>query len=140
MNHERKEIISYRVLPTLCLIGARPGPLQPWTSRCGGASCRLVQLCSETDPAHRARLQKQFVEEEDRLGASAALLNNLDREIDMAIILVARQTALVVAMERHGRGNVKQARTLLYCLIDGQNLHERYRQQVLAAIEENRLL
>jgi len=98
------------------------------------------QLCSETDPAHRARLQKQLVEEEDRLGANAALLDNLDREIDRAIILVARQTALVVAMERDGSDNVKQARTLLYCLIDGQNLHERYRQQVLAAIEENRLL
>ena len=98
------------------------------------------QLCSETDPAHRARLQKQLVEEEDRLCANGALLDDLDREIDRAIILIARQTALVVAMERDGRGNVKQARTLLYCLIDGQNLHERYRQQVLAAIEENRLL
>jgi tagatose-1,6-bisphosphate aldolase len=73
---------------------------------------------SETDPAQRARLQKQFVEEEDRLGASAALLDDIEREIKKAVVLIARQTALVVAMERGGRDNVKQARTLLYCLID----------------------
>ena len=98
------------------------------------------ELCSETDLAQRARLQKQLVEEEDRLGASAALLDDIEREIKKAIILIARQTALVVAMERDGRGNVKQARTLLYCLMDGQKLHEWYRQQVMAAIEGNKLL
>ena len=95
---------------------------------------------SETDPAQRAQLQKQLVEEEDRLGASAALLDDVEREIKKAIVLIARQTALVVAMERDGSGNVQQARTLLYRLIDGQNLHERYRQQVMAAIEGNKLL
>jgi len=99
------------------------------------------ELCSETDLAQRARLQKQLVEEEDRLGASAALLDDIEREIKKAIILIARQTALVVAMERGGgSANVKQARTLLCCLIDGQILHERYRQQVMAAIEGNKLL
>src|SRR5215469_8287571 len=83
------------------------------------------QLVTETDPAHRARLQKQLVEEEDRLGANAALLDDVEREIDRAIILVARQTALVIAMERDERSGVVLARKLLHCLTDNQRLHER---------------
>ena len=67
-----------------------------------------------------------------------ALLDDIEREIDKAIILIARQTVLVAAMERDGRDGVQQARTLLNCLIDSQNLHERYRQKVLIAIEKDK--
>jgi len=97
------------------------------------------KLGSEIDPAEQARLQKQLVEEEDKLGARAALLDDVEREIDRAIILIARQTALVAAMERDGRGDLKRARTLLHRLIDGQNLHERYHERMLRALEANKV-
>ncbi len=98
------------------------------------------QLVSETDPALRARLTKQLIEEEDRLGANAALLDDVDREINRAIILVARQTALVISMERNGRSGAELARKLLGCLTDNQRLHERYREKLQIALGENGLL
>jgi len=96
------------------------------------------RLSSELDSARRAQLQKQLVEEEDKLGAHVALLDDVEREIKKAIVLIARQRALIAAMERDGRAGIQQARTLLNCLIDGQNLHQQYHQNVLIAIEKAR--
>ena len=96
------------------------------------------RLSSELDSARRAQLQKQLVEEEDKLGAHLALLDDVEREIKKAIVLIARQRALIVAMERDGRDGTQQARTLLNCLIDSQNLHQWYHQKTLIAIEKAR--
>jgi hypothetical protein len=86
------------------------------------------------------QLQKQLVEEEDKFGAHAALLDDVEREIKKAIVLIARQTALVTAIGRVAGTDLKQAKTLLHCLEDDQNLHERYYQKLLLAIEKDRLL
>jgi len=92
------------------------------------------ELCSETDPAQRARLQKLLVEEEDRLGSTVELLDDIEREMKKNDVLIARQTALVVSMERNGHIGVAEARTLLGCLTDVQALHERYHNMLLIAI------
>jgi hypothetical protein len=96
------------------------------------------RLSSELDSTQRAQLQKQLVEEEDKLGAHVALLDDVEREIKKAIVLIARQRALIAAMERHGRDGIQQARTLLNCLIDDQNWHQHYHQNILIAIEKAR--
>ena len=96
------------------------------------------RLSSELDSARRAQLQKQLVEEEDKLGAHAALLDDVEREIKKAIVLIARQRALIAAMERDGRNGLERAKTLLDCLTDDQNLHQRYHQKIMIAIEKAR--
>ena len=98
-----------------------------------------VELASELDPNKRSALAKLLVEEEDRLGADLELLADLDGQIRKGRELIARQTALVAAMERGGNSGIRQARALLAALAEAQELHERYRQKVLIAIEESEL-
>lgn len=98
------------------------------------------QLASEIDRKARSVQMKLLIEEEDKLGADFELLADLDRHIRRGLELIARQTVLVATMERDGHNGIVQAKTLLDCLVEGQNLHEGYRQKVLVSIEENKSL
>jgi CheY-like chemotaxis protein len=80
------------------------------------------QLGSEIDPKKRSVLTKVLVEEEDKLGADYELLADLDRHIRKGHELIARQSTLVAKMEHGGHDGVAQARMLLDCLIESQNL------------------
>jgi len=77
------------------------------------------QLCSETDAAHRARLQKQLVDEEDRLGANAALVDDLDREIDRAIAAASNKKT-EIDKSRSEEGGISRTGNLLN--VRGQRL------------------
>ena len=98
-----------------------------------------VELASDPDPNKRSALAKLLVEEEDRLGADLELLADLDGQIRRGREAIARQIAIVAAMEGGGHSGVGQARALLAALAEGQELHERYRQKVLIAIEQSEL-
>ena len=76
-------------------------------------------LNGELDFVQRARLRKMLVEEEDKLGASLALLDDVESEISRGDLLIARQSARVATMERGEQIGVEQARTLLDSLTDG---------------------
>jgi hypothetical protein len=91
------------------------------------------------DGKKRSALTNLLVEEEDKLARDRGLLADLDRHIRSGRERIARQTVLVAAMERDGHDGVGEARTLLACMVEGQSLHERYRQKVLISIEENKL-
>jgi hypothetical protein len=97
-------------------------------------------LNGELDFVQRARLRKMLVDEEDKLGASLALLDDVESEISRGDLLIARQSARVATMERGEQIGVEQARILLDCLKDSRNLHEWYRQKVLAQIGTNKVL
>ena len=92
-------------------------------------------LNGELEFAQRARLRKMLVEEEDKLGASLAQLDDVESEISRGDLLIARQSARVAPLERGEQIGIEQARTLLNCLKDSQSLHQWYRQKVLAQIE-----
>jgi hypothetical protein len=96
------------------------------------------RLWAEGEPAQRSSLQKLLVEEEDKFGASVELLADLDRHIDDGNHRIARQRVLVATMQRDGNAGLGLASTILATMIDTQSLHERYRVQVLAAVEKNR--
>jgi len=96
------------------------------------------RLWSESDAGMRAGLQKLLVEEEDKFGACAEQLAELDRHIDDGQQRIARQRVLVATMQRDGSAGHALASSILDTMIDTQGLHERYRVQVLAAVERNR--
>ena len=97
------------------------------------------RLASDIDPKTRAHITRLLVEEEDKLGADFELLSDLDRHIRNGHQRIAQQTVVVAALERDGHDGFAQAKVLLDALIEGQCLHERYRQTVLTSIEKNEL-
>lgn len=97
------------------------------------------RLCSEGDAGARARLTRLLVEEEDKLAADLELLADIDRHIGDGHSRIVRQRALVATMERNGHDGVGKARDLLQVLMECQQLHSSYREQVLIKIERNRL-
>lgn len=97
------------------------------------------RLWSEVDPHVRSRIQKLLVAEEDKLGASYEVLADIERHIADGDHRIARQRALVAAMQRDGHDRLSEAKALLDSLIEGQVLHVRYRERTLAAIKQNRL-
>jgi hypothetical protein len=96
------------------------------------------RLWSESDAGMRVGLQKLLVEEEDKFGACAEQLAELDRHIDDGQQRIARQRVLVATMQRDGSAGHALASSILDTMIDTQGLHERYRVQVLAAVERKR--
>src|SRR3569833_1665459 len=96
------------------------------------------RLWSETDAGLCAGLQKLLVEVEDKFGACAEQLAELDRHIDDGQQRIARQRVLVATMQRDGSAGHALASSILDTMIDTQGLHERYRVQVLAAVERKR--
>jgi hypothetical protein len=97
------------------------------------------QLEYELDPACRATLMKLLVEEEDKLARDLSLLADLDQHIGNGHHRIQRQMVVVATMERDGHDGVGQAKALLVYLEEAQNLHERYRQLVLKAVQESEL-
>ena len=97
-------------------------------------------LASDIDAKTRAEVTRQLVGEEDKLGADYELLADLDQHIRRGHTLIAWQTGLVESMERDGHDGLARAKSLLHGLTDSHDLHVRYRQRVLARIEENKLL
>src|SRR5215467_13037231 len=61
------------------------------------------RLRSETDAASRSILQNLLVQEEDKLAADFALLDDLSREIVKCHQWIERQRGLVGTLERDGR-------------------------------------
>jgi hypothetical protein len=96
------------------------------------------RLWSEGEPGLRSSLQKLLVEEEDKFGANVEMLADLDRHIDDGNHRIARQRVLVATMRRDGNAGLGLASNVLDTMIETQGLHERYRVQVLAAVERNR--
>jgi hypothetical protein len=60
------------------------------------------RLRCEPDQVTRATLQNLLVQEEDKLAADLALLDDLDQEIAKCDAIIERQQALVVTIESKG--------------------------------------
>jgi hypothetical protein len=60
------------------------------------------RLRCEPDQVTRATLQKLLVQEEDKLAADLALLEDLDQEITKCDAIIERQQALLVNIESNG--------------------------------------
>jgi len=94
------------------------------------------RLRSETDAASRSILQKLLVQEEDKLGADFALLDDLSREIVKCQQWIERQRALVGTLERDGR-DATTASALLNGLSESLIIHQHYRQRVATRLQQN---
>jgi hypothetical protein len=95
------------------------------------------RLRYEPDQATRATLQKLLVQEEDKLVADMALLQDLEREIAKCDGLIERQQALVVTIEGNG-GDGGTARALLDGMIHTKFLHYKYRESVVGRMQRSR--
>jgi hypothetical protein len=95
------------------------------------------QLRFETDPTKRSILRKLLVEEEDKLAADFALLEDVAREIANCQQRIDRQRALVEALERCGR-DVTTAEALLSAIMESLILHQDYRQRVATRLDQTR--
>jgi hypothetical protein len=84
------------------------------------------RLRSEADKLTRERLHRLLVAEEDRLGASRELIEDVEREIARSRTLIAEFRALIASMEFEKRGDVKNERALLDGLAQTQAVHEEY--------------
>ena len=96
------------------------------------------RLRSETDAASRSILQNLLVQEEDKLAADFALLDDLSREIVKCHQWIERQRGLVGTLERDGR-DATIARALLIGLTESLIVHRDYRQRVATRLERNPL-
>jgi hypothetical protein len=94
------------------------------------------RLRSEPDQVTRATLQKLLVQEEDKLAADLALLEDLDKEIAKCDAVIERQKALVVTLESKGSDG-GTARALLDGLIQTKFLHFKYRNSVLGRMQRS---
>src|SRR3569623_895041 len=90
-----------------------------------------IRLCSENTPGVRSQLQKLLIEEEDTLGASYALLADLERHNNNGNRLIELQRVIVATMQRDGKAGQDAANSLLDALTDSQDLHTHYRKLVL---------
>ena len=93
------------------------------------------RLRSETDAASRSALQKLLVQEEDKLSADFALLDDLAREIVKCQQWIERQRVLVGTLERDRR-DPTTARALLNGLTESLIIHQDYRQRVATRLEQ----
>jgi hypothetical protein len=85
-----------------------------------------VKLCrqrlrSETDPTRRAILQEILVEEEDKIGATAELVDDIRREIARARALIDERRMLAATADC-----ADDAKALFNGLVQTQALHEQY--------------
>jgi hypothetical protein len=96
------------------------------------------RLRSEADPATRATLQKLLVQEEDKLTADLALVDDLEREISRCDAIIERQEALVVRLNSNGSDEAT-ARTLLGALAETKTIHQQYRERVAIRIANSRV-
>jgi hypothetical protein len=93
------------------------------------------RLRSETDAALRAQLLKLLVEEEDKLAADLALLNDLAREILKYQQWIERQRLRIQDSDRDGH-DATAAIALLNRVTETLIVHQEYRQRVATRIEQ----
>jgi hypothetical protein len=97
------------------------------------------RLWSESEPDTRWRLQSLLVTEEDELARDLELLANIDRHIADGNRRIERQRRLVSGMERDKHDGLPKARALLDRMIEGQSLHEWYRERIVIQTKQNGL-
>jgi hypothetical protein len=93
------------------------------------------QLRFETDPTKRSILRKLLVEDEDKLAADFALLEDIAREIANCRQRIDRQRALVETLERCGR-DATTAKDLLGAITESFILHQHYRQRIATRLDQ----
>ena len=97
------------------------------------------RLWSETDFVTRSRLQQLLLAEEDKLAKDFELLADIERHISDGRRRIEKQRSLVAAMKRDGHSSLRTAQALLNGMADAQQLHMKYRETILIAIDQNRL-
>ena len=96
------------------------------------------RLQLEPDPATRATLKSQLVEEENKLGRSAERLGNLQRYIDEGSRRIALQKALIENLIATGH-DLSVAKRTLNNLVEIQRIFEQYREAIVDAIDRNQV-
>jgi hypothetical protein len=87
-------------------------------------------------PEERSVVQRLLIAEMDKFAPASELICEVEQSIAEGAQRIARQRALVSAMERDGHAALPTARALLATFLDTQRLHVNYRAAVLAKIEQ----
>ncbi len=107
--------------------------MQEFVARQNVERCRS-RLETETDPKRRAFLLKLLVDEEDKLGRSLELLDDVEREILKARARMDELKVLIADLERYGSSSGTN-RLQLEGKSQLLDVHAQYRRNLLTELD-----